>query len=64
LRGHGMPAVRRSARGNLRVRTHVDVPRNLTRRQRDLLEEYADIGGDKVDERSFFDRFKDAFKAD
>jgi molecular chaperone DnaJ len=64
LRGHGMPAVRRSARGNMRVRTHVDVPRNLTRRQRDLLEEYADIGGDKVDERSFFERFKDAFKAD
>ncbi len=64
LRGHGMPAVRRSARGNLRVRTHVDVPRTLTRRQRELLEEYADTGGDKVDERSFFDRFKDAFKAD
>ncbi len=64
LRGRGMPAVRRSARGNLRVRTHVVVPQKLTRRQRELLEEYADIGGDKVDERPFLDRFKDAFKVD
>jgi molecular chaperone DnaJ len=64
VRGHGMPAVRRSARGNLLVRTHVVVPNKLTRRQREVLEEYAEIAGDGSEERSFFDRFKDAFRVD
>jgi molecular chaperone DnaJ len=64
LRGRGMPAVRGNARGNLHVTTHVVVPTKLSRRQRELLEEFADIGGDQVDERSFLERFKDAFKVD
>lgn len=62
LRGHGMPTVRGSQRGDHHVTVHVVVPSKLNKRQRELLEEYARAGGDRVEEKSFFDRVKDAFK--
>jgi molecular chaperone DnaJ len=62
LRGRGMPSVRGTQRGDHHVTVHVVVPTKLSRRQRELLEEYARSGGDAVDERSFFDRVKDAFR--
>ncbi len=61
LRGKGMPTVRGSARGDLLATVHVVVPSKLSRRERELLEEYAREGGDQVDDRSFFERVKDAF---
>ncbi|MDQ6931016.1 MAG: molecular chaperone DnaJ, partial [Candidatus Eremiobacteraeota bacterium] len=65
MRGHGMPSVRGTQRGDHVVTVHVAVPSKLTKRQRELLEEYARAGGDKVEEdKSFFDRVKDAFKPD
>lgn len=64
IRGRGMPAVRGHTRGTLHVTTHVVVPTHLTRRRREILEEFADSGGDQVDERSFFERVKDAFKVE
>lgn len=65
LRGHGMPSVRGTQRGDHIVTVHVVVPSKLSRRQRELLEEYAQhesVVGDRVEEKSFFDKFKDAFK--
>ena len=62
LRGFGMPAVRGSQHGNHHVTVHVVVPTKLNKRQRDALESYAVAGGDVVDERSFFERVKDAFR--
>ncbi|MBV8373824.1 MAG: molecular chaperone DnaJ [Candidatus Eremiobacteraeota bacterium] len=62
LRGRGMPSVRGAHRGDHHVTVHVVVPTKLSRRQRDLLEEYARAGGDVVEERSFFERVKDAFR--
>jgi len=44
------------------VTVHVEIPGKLTHRQRELLEEYASLGGDRVQERSFFDKVKDAFR--
>lgn len=64
LRGRGMPAVRGSHRGDHHVTVHVTVPTTLNRQQRELLEEYARAGGDAVEERSFFERVKDAFRPD
>jgi molecular chaperone DnaJ len=64
MRGHGMPSVRGSARGDLLVTVHVVVPTKLSKRERELLEEYAQIGGDRIEEKTFFERFKDAFKAE
>ncbi len=62
MRGHGMPAVRGNNRGDHLVTVHVAVPSKISKRQRDLLEEYARQGGDRVEERSFLDKVKDAFK--
>ncbi len=61
VRGKGMPAIRGSTHGDLFATVHVLVPTKLSRRERELLEEYASIGGDDVDDRSFFERVKDAF---
>jgi molecular chaperone DnaJ len=62
VRGRGMPAVRSSQRGDHFVTVKISVPTKLSRRQRELLEEYASEEGDAVEERSFFDRVKDAFR--
>jgi molecular chaperone DnaJ len=62
LRGYGMPAVRGSQRGDHHVTVHVVVPTRLTKRQRELLEQYARAGGDAIAERTFFERVKDAFR--
>jgi molecular chaperone DnaJ len=42
LRGEGMPALRRSRRGDLRVVVNVIVPRRLSAEQRQLLERLSD----------------------
>lgn len=62
LRGHGMPSVRGSQRGDHHVTVHVMVPTKMSKRQRELMEEYVRAGGDAVEEKSFFDRVKDAFR--
>ncbi len=63
LRGYGMPHLRGSGKGDLRVKVKVNVPKRLTPRQRELLEEFAHINGEKVgvENKGFFDRMKDAF---
>lgn len=62
LRGYGMPSVRGSQRGDHHVTVNVVVPTKLNKRQRELLEAYAEEGGDAVAERTFFERVKDAFR--
>lgn len=42
LRGQGLPRLRGHGRGDLHVRVVVDVPRKLSRRQKELLEELRD----------------------
>ncbi|MGH7662399.1 MAG: molecular chaperone DnaJ [Vulcanimicrobiaceae bacterium] len=65
MRGHGMPSVRGNGRGDLIVTVHVVVPSKLTKRQRELLEEFSAAGGDRIDDsKSFLDRVKDAFRAE
>lgn len=64
MRGHGMPSVRGTQRGDHLVTVHVVVPSKVSKRQREVLEEYARLGGDAIEEKSFLDRFKEAFKPD
>ena len=48
LKGRGVPHLRRqSSRGDLHVITNVVVPSKLSKRQRELLEEYAKDAGDR-----------------
>lgn len=49
LRGRGVPHLRRSgSRGDLHVFVHVVVPSRLSKRQRELLVEYAEAAGEAV----------------
>ena len=62
VRGAGMPSVRGAHRGDHHVTVHVVVPTKLNKRQKETLEEYAVAGGDTIDDRTFFERVKDAFR--
>ena len=42
LKGHGMPTLGRGRRGDQRVVLNVVIPRNLSARQRELLDELGD----------------------
>ncbi|MBD5655281.1 MAG: molecular chaperone DnaJ, partial [Candidatus Eremiobacteraeota bacterium] len=62
LRAKGMPAVRGTTRGDLLATVHVVVPTKLSRHERDLLEEFARTANEGTEDRTFFDRVKDAFR--
>lgn len=60
LRGEGLPYPNSQKRGNLLVVLSVDVPRDLTERQEELLRELAQIEGSNVSEKrkSFMETLK------
>ena len=63
LKGKGIPDLQGYGRGDELVRVHVDVPRKLSARQRELLEEYARNGGEEVSpvNKGFLDRVREMF---
>ncbi|AVX20006.1 MULTISPECIES: molecular chaperone DnaJ [Carboxydocella] len=65
LRGKGIVDVHGRGRGDQRIEIQVEVPTKLTERQKQLLEELAETMGQKPagvhQEKSFFDKVKDAF---
>jgi molecular chaperone DnaJ len=64
LRGKGMSMLNSAARGDLYVQVMVETPVNLTKRQRELLEEFAGEGNhDETSPESagFFAKVKDLF---
>ncbi len=64
LRGKGMPELNGGFTGDMIIETIVETPVNLTKRQRELLEEFAAEGGDTVSPRSegFFTKVKDIWE--
>lgn len=60
LRGKGVPKLGRYGRGDQFISVYVDVPKKLTARQKELLQEFADISGDEVS-KGFMDKLKDMF---
>lgn len=60
LRGKGMPVMRSSHFGDLHIQVAVETPQNLTRRQRELLEEFDEISSERNSPEStgFFSRMK------
>ena len=64
LRGKGVPHLRRGGRGDQHVRVTVQVPTRLTAKQRELLQELDEtLQKEKTEERSFFEKMRDAFGA-
>lgn len=63
LHGKGMPKVGSHQRGDQIVSVYIDIPKKLTPRQRELLEEFAAIEGEQIDESSkgIKDKIKDFF---
>ncbi|MDJ0848232.1 MAG: molecular chaperone DnaJ [Myxococcota bacterium] len=64
LRGKGLPSLRSTQRGDQLLRIFVETPTKLTRRQRDLLQEFAKEGGDDVSPvtKSFLDKLRELFE--
>jgi len=63
LRGHGMPGLQSSARGDLFTRVEVEVPTRLNSEQREALTQFAALCGEENTpiHKSFYDRLKDFF---
>jgi molecular chaperone DnaJ len=64
VRGRGMPAVRGGVRGDEMITVHVAVPTKLSKREKELLEEFQREQRSPDADRSFFDRVKEAFRAE
>ena len=64
VRHRGMPRRGNTSRGDLIVHVNVDVPRKLTKRQRELLEELAlEFGDETADHKTPLQKLKDWFGA-
>jgi molecular chaperone DnaJ len=60
LKGRGVQKLGGSTRGDQITRVYIDVPKSLTQRQKELLEEFAQISGDEVN-KSFREKIKNLF---
>lgn len=63
IRGAGMPVLQGRGRGDLVVEIAVETPTKLTRRQKEILEEFraTETGDECPESRGFFDKLKDVF---
>ncbi len=57
LRGEGLPRMQGRGRGDLYVRAVVQVPTKLTKRQEELLQEFAKIEQENAGKKGFFDKW-------
>lgn len=60
LRGKGIPVLNAKTRGDQFVRVNIEVPKNLTQKQKDLLKNFAESLGENAhqERKSFFDKIK------
>jgi molecular chaperone DnaJ len=65
LKGKGMPVLRQPQVGDLYIQTAVETPQNLSKRQRELLEEFEKLSSTENSPQSagFFSRMKDFFES-
>ena len=62
VKGFGMPRLKSEVRGDMYVHVNVVVPKKVTKRQRELLEELGrEMGEDVADVRSPLQKLRDAF---
>ncbi|MEL6751029.1 MAG: DnaJ C-terminal domain-containing protein, partial [Pseudomonadota bacterium] len=65
LRSKGMPVLRSSATGDLNIQVEVETPKNLNRKQKDLLKQFEDASTEKTspESSSFFSKMRSFFDA-
>jgi molecular chaperone DnaJ len=63
MKGEGVAVLNGHRRGNLVIRVVIDVPKKLTKRQKELLAEFQELSGDSPGpiSRSFFEKVKEIF---
>ena len=63
VRGKGVPILRGSGRGDMILHVHIDIPRHLSDKQKELLRQFDDAStGREYDKRrGFLDKIKDLF---
>ena len=63
MRGEGVAALNSGRRGNLVIRVLIEVPRRLTKRQKEILAEYQELSDESPGPitRSFFEKVKEIF---
>jgi molecular chaperone DnaJ len=63
LKGKGAPDLRGYGTGDMLARVSVEIPRKLTKKQKQLLEEFASLSGEDIHPQSkgFFDKVKEMF---
>ncbi len=63
LKGKGAPDLRGYGNGDMLARVAVEIPRKLTKKQKQLLEEFASLSGEDVhpESKGFFDKVKEMF---
>ncbi len=64
VRGKGMPVLRSAQTGDLFIQVTIETPQNLSRRQRELLEEFEELSSSETSPQSngFFARMKEFFE--
>ena len=63
VKGFGMPRFRSDARGDMYVHVNVVIPKKLSKKQRELLEHFAEEMGEEVDQpRGAWQKLKDIFE--
>ena len=66
MKGHGIPRPGGRGRGDQYVQVNVEIPRNLTKKERELLEEFEALTGDGnyKEKKSFFEKLKEKLDID
>ena len=66
MRGKGIQNVNGRGRGDQYVRVNIEVPKNLTHKQKELLREFENSTTDEnqVQRKGFWDKVKQAFNKD
>jgi len=64
LKGKGMPVMRSKTTGDMYIQVEVETPKNLTRKQKDILKDFDKASSDSTnpDSSGFFSRMKEFFE--
>lgn len=60
VRGKGVPYLNSNRTGDLKVIIKIKIPKHLTKKQKEILQDFQNTLGDREEKKGFFSKFKDA----